>query len=107
MAKGANINIEKIEQYPVTDTCFRIITAYRYEVDGVVTRIDCKIQNRQYSVGLGSTTPIAPKPGAPFSSNDDLITPKAGIMECLNVKVSKSELIRALKELVSDLESDA
>jgi len=40
-----------------------------------------------------------------FNPFDDLITPKT-VYACLNIKANKDEILRALKELVIDLESD-
>lgn len=106
MAKGPAINFENIELYPKTDTSLRILSAYMPNSDSIIMRIDAKIENRQYNVAMASTPNVEPKSGELIKVTDDLITPKAGILNCFNVRVSKKELIGKLKELLSDLEND-
>lgn len=104
MSKGPVTDKSKILMYVSLDTSFRIITAYQPQDDQIITRIDVKIGNEQYNVGFVSGNPIEPKDGSRIMPEDDLITPKSGIIDCLNLKVPKYELIRALKELLSDIE---
>ena len=106
MSKSSEFSFDGINAHCVLDTCFRIINAYRISDDSIITRIDIKIQNRQYAIGFASTTPIKPKAGDRITPLDDLITPSSGIMECLNLKVSKEELIKSLEELLVDLKTD-
>ncbi len=106
MSKGTANDFSKLEMYARLDTSFRIITAYQSQSDQVVTRLDVKIGNEQYNVAFISGNPIEPKDGSKIMPEDDLMTPKTGIIDCLNLKVPKLELLRALKELVSDIESN-
>ena len=93
------------DMYPVLDIGFRIINNYTMPSDNILTRIDVKIDNRQYNVCFASGSPKLHIAGEKFAPNDDLMTPK-GVDACLNIKVNKQQLIDALKELVQDLEND-
>ena len=106
MSASRDFHLDAVPYNQKLDTCFRIITAYRISSDDIVTRIDVKIENRQYAVGFGSCAPISPKSGDAINVNDDLMTPSAGIMDCLNMKVSRIELIVALEDLIKDLKND-
>ena len=105
MAKGPIIDLNAIEMHNQKETGFRITTAYQTGLDEYITRLDVKVFDVMYSVAIASTNPIAPIPGSKNTRETDMITPKTGIEYCLNLKVSKPELLRALKELVSDLEN--
>lgn len=91
--------------YPL-DAGIRVIVDYRVEIDYLLTRIDVKIADRQYGAAFYSSVPIEPKAGERFKHNDDMITPKKTVDNCINVKANKAEILRALKELVSDIEND-
>ncbi len=107
MAKGPGLNKESLNWNTRFDTGFRIISAYDVGTDGVLTQIDVRVEQRQFTVGFYSSTPIEPKDGQPYLNNieGNMITPAKGILACQNVVASKVEIIRALKELVSDLEN--
>lgn len=104
MPKGPHINLNSIELYARLDTSFRIITSYHSESDQIITRLDIKLGNEQYHTAFCSGHPIQPPTGSKILPENDLITPSAGIIQCINLKVSKSELIRALKELLTDID---
>ncbi len=106
MAKNIPIDLNGIDFSPKFDTGFRLILDYYAPTDGIILRIDAKIENRQYCVVLASSYPILTKEGQRISPNDDLITPNKAIEACLNLKVNKKQLIEALGELVLDLEND-
>ena len=106
MSKGLSFNTGNLSFDLKPDTSFRIILSYYLPTDQIITRIDIKIGNDQYSAGFISTNPIEPEDGSKILSKDDLRTPKAGIIDCINIKVPKDELLRALKELVSDIEEN-
>lgn len=106
MSSSRDFQLDAVPYNQVLDTCFRIISAYRVSSDDIITRIDIKIGTRQYAVGFASCSPIAPKAGDRINISDDLMTPSSGIMDCLNIKVSKIELIKSLEELISDLKND-
>lgn len=106
MGKGPNINLDNINLYVNLDTGIRFIIDYMPISDSILMRIDCKIKNRQYHAGLACCYPKEPKPGQKISPLDDLISPKNSVENCLNLKVNKEELVRSLKELLADLESD-
>lgn len=106
MAKGPSTNLDNIALYAKLDTSFRIITAYQPTSDQIITRLDVKIGNEQYNVVFCSGNPIEPQSGSKIMPEDDLMTPRSGIIDCINLKVPKTELLRALKELISDIEGN-
>lgn len=106
MGKSSELKLENVNHFVPTDCGLRIITVYQYATDSILTRIDVKVDHRQYAIAFNSTAPIDPLSGSKISPKDDLITPKEGVLDCLNLKVSKIELIKNLKELVNDLEND-
>lgn len=104
MSKGPALNFNDMQLYAKLDTSFRIITAYQSYSDQIVTRLDVKIGNEQYAVAFCSGNPIEPVVTSEIMPEDDLKTPKSNIIACINLKVPRQELIRALKELISDIE---
>jgi hypothetical protein len=101
--KGPHNDFSTIDPYARLDMSFRIINDYHIHFDRMLTRIDVKIGNEQYNVAFASGQPIEPQNGEKILPQDDLLTPKH-VVACLNLKVSKQELLKALKELVSDME---
>ncbi len=89
MAKTNALNIYQIEQYVKLDTSLRLILDYLPQTDTIITRIDVKIENRQYCVGVTSSYPKEPIQGQAIRPDDDLITPKNAVEACLNIKVNK------------------
>jgi hypothetical protein len=104
--KGQAINfVAPPEANKQSDTCFRVLSCYESDYDEIATRLDIKIGVEQFNVALYARPPEPPKAGDKFRRDDDLISPNSGVLECLNVKVNRLDLIIALKELVRDLES--
>lgn len=104
--RGPGVDLDHIDHSMPLDAGFRLIVAYQYTDDALVTRIDIKILDRQYCVAFASGTPIAPKERTKFDPKEDMITPSSGVIDCLNIKAPIPEILRALKELVADLEQD-
>lgn len=106
--KSDLFDIRKLNQYYANnnkiDTGFRLINTYLPEIDQIATRIDIKIENRQYATGFISSTPIKAKDGDKISPFNDLISPPG--FDCFNLKVNKKDLINSLRELAYDLEQD-
>lgn len=103
--RGPAIDLDNIDFGKPLNDGLRLVISYLSTRDLLLARIDVKIKERQYSVAFPSGTPIEPIAGAKFNPFDDMITPKTEYA-CLNIKASKDEILRALKELVSDLEGD-
>lgn len=103
--KGPAVNLDNVAMYAVLDTSFRIVLSYQGIYDQILARIDVKIGNEQYHVAFVSGMPIEPQDGSKILPKDDLITPK-DVLDCLNIKVNRWELIKALKELTSDIENN-
>ena len=101
---SVELNFSELERVEL-NAGFRIINDYITETDIIVTRIDVKIEDKQYAVAFISSYPVEPKAGQKISPLDDLITPKKSIERCLNLKVGKDQFIGALKKLISDIES--
>lgn len=97
--KGIMVNLEKLQIDVPRDIGFRAITDYIPQTDGTITRLDIKSGENRYNVAFGSTM-IEP------DTKGEMATPRKSVLECVNVKTSKLELIRALKELISDLENE-
>lgn len=106
MSKVKTLDFSKLDTDIKLDTGLRLILDYIPGSDSIVTRIDIKVENRQYCAAIVTSWPIEPKSGQKISPMDDLVTPNKGVERCFNIKVGKKELIAALKELVSDLEND-
>lgn len=92
------------------DASFRIIVDYVVATDEMCLRFDVKdgSQNKdgtykQFCSAFNCGKP-ADHEGGNLRFTRQLFTPKNGILNCININVNKQELIRALKELVSDLE---
>lgn len=105
MSKGPALDFNtQVKMYVRLDASFRIIVDYNNWADQLITRLDVKIGNEQYAVAVASSHPIEPQSGDKILPHDDLITPKDGIIDCINLKVNKTDLVRALKELIQDIE---
>jgi hypothetical protein len=105
MAIGPGIDTKKLN-YNIPDDCsFRVIVDYFVPTDGCILRIDVKIKDKQYSVGLLSSQPIKNQPGMKMTTDGPLVTPKH-VLASVNTYTNKSKLLEALKELVSDLENN-
>ena len=107
MARGPGLDLSKVDSGLPLDTCFRVISSYDMLTDTIITRINVKNGDNQYCSAFLSGAPKEYEPGAKIRVVDDLITPKNGVINCLNVKVAKEELIRALTEIIEDLEADS
>jgi hypothetical protein len=103
MAKGPSNDFSTIDPFARLDMSFRIINDYFIMYDRMLTRFDVKIGNEQFNVVFASGQPIEPQDGSKILPQDDLLTPK-NVVACLNLKVSKQEFIKALKELITDME---
>jgi hypothetical protein len=113
MAHASKLDMRKFPNWHDTpqDTPFRVITHYDVYTDGAFTRIDIKLGVEQYVVGFYSSLPIKKEEQANLKTGagtTELITPGigGGVEAALNVKANKAEILRALKELVKDLEND-
>lgn len=103
--KRIALNIGEFELKPF-DTGFRVIVDYNPGTDTLLTRLDIKIGDRRYCTGFFAEYPSSPPPGTMIKNYDELIIPSKVVDQCLNIKVAKSEILRALKELVNDIETD-
>src|SRR5262249_44233051 len=97
-ANGLAVNMVDERTMVPRDAGLRVITFYDVTVDEVVMRIDIKVGALQYNVAF-YTSPPKEITGGERKSTDDMITPKRGGLDCMNVKVSKESLIKGLEEL--------
>lgn len=107
MARGPGLTREGWKYETDFDTSFRIITDYDVPTDAVLFRFDAKTSpNDQFTTGfVGDNSPSQSQVGVNLHTTQYLITPaKRNGLECINIITNKEELIRALKELLSDLE---
>lgn len=105
MAQSTNIDLNKLDYGQPFDIGFRMTVAYHVGTDGCFVRLDFKYNHKQFGVALLTTLPHIPTHGVSEFKKDEMITPEKGIENCINLQTSKPELLRALKELVSDLEN--
>ena len=107
MARGPGLDLSKVDSGLPLDTCFRVISSYDILTDIIITRIDVKKGDNQYCSAFLSNAPFEYKPGDKIRVTDGLITPKNGVINCINVTTAKEDLIRALTEIIEDLNADS
>ena len=106
MAQGYKANPLYINE--PFDCGFRYINAYDITVDLQLNLLAFKIDQRQYTVGFYSTTPIEhdPEYNRSMKPGEMVTPPLKGIQGCINVKTNVEGLLQALKELITDIEND-
>ena len=104
--KFAQFDDRDVSRQFAPDCSLRIIQVYQLPADAWLLRFDVKFDKEQYVEAIEAHDPTPPPPGIPFRDHVDLVSPPLKAVEnCLNLKVSRENLIEMLRGLLADLES--